>query len=75
MAALIIRDVSPALHQRLKQEAVKHHRSMNREIITILEKVVGESRPGELPPPVKGLKPVDPQWIVDIIREAREGRP
>jgi hypothetical protein len=74
MSALVIRDVPPALHERLKQEAEKHHRSMNGEIIAILEKEVGPAQPVELPPPVKGIKPVDPQWIVRVIREARESR-
>ena len=48
---------------------------MNREIIAILEKEMGGRRPIDLPPPVKGIKPVDPRWIVRIIREARESRP
>ena len=48
---------------------------MNREIIAILEREVGGSRPRDLPPPVGLKKPVDAQWIVDIIREARESNP
>ena len=75
MAAVVIRDLPTTLHQRLKQEAERHHRSMNREIIAILEKELGESRRVELPPPIKLKKPVDPQWIVKIIREARERNP
>lgn len=75
MSAVVIRDLPPDLHQRLRVEAQRHHRSMNREIIAILEKEVGESRPIDLPPPVGMDKPVDPQWIVQIIREARESRP
>ena len=31
--------------------------------------------PSDLPPPVHLKKPVDPQWIVDIIRAARDGAP
>ena len=75
MSAVVIRELPPDLHQRLKLLAQRHHRSMNREIITILEKEVGDSRPSALPPPVKGIIPVSPQWIVRIIREARESRP
>lgn len=75
MSAVVIRDLPPDIHQRLKTEAHRHHRSMNREIIAILEKEVGDNRLSDLPPPVKGIKPVDPQWIVRIIREARESRP
>ena len=75
MSALVIRDVPLTLHRRLKEEAERHHRSMNREVIAILEKELVTARPLELPPPVKGIKPVDPQWIVRVIREARESRP
>ena len=75
MSALVIRGVPPVLHQRLKREAEMHHRSMNREVIAILEKELVTTRPVELPPPVKGIKPVDPQWIVRVIREARDSRP
>lgn len=74
MSAVVIRDLPPDIHQRLKTEAQRHHRSMNREIIAILEKEVGGNRLSDLPPPVKGIKPADPRWIVRVIREARESR-
>jgi hypothetical protein len=75
MPAVVVRDLPPALHQRLKQEAARHHRSMNREIIAILDKELEMPARLELPPPVKGNKPADPKWIVQVIREARDGRP
>lgn len=74
MSAVVIRDLPPSLHQRLKQEAEKNHRSMNREIIAILEKILERPAAAELPPPVKGLKPVSGEWIVKIIRDARDGK-
>ncbi len=74
MTAVVIRDVSCELHRRIKAEAVRHHRSMNREILAILEKEVLAVRANELPPPVKGKKPVDGRWIAQAIREARDGR-
>lgn len=75
MSAVVVRDLPPVLHQRLKQEAERHHRSMNREIIAILEKEMGAARPVELPPPVKPLVPVDGRWIADAIRKARDSQP
>ena len=72
MPAIVVRDVPPVLHQRLKQEAERHHRSMNREIIAILEKELGATRSSSLPEPIRLKKPVDPRWIADMIREARE---
>lgn len=75
MPAVIIRDMPTALHQRLKLEAERHHRSMNREAIVILEEALGAGEPAPLPAPVKLKKPVAPQWIVKIIREGRQGNP
>ena len=72
MATVVIRDLPPRLHQRLKEEAHEHHRSMNREVISIIEKQLDCSRPFVLPPPIKLKRPMDPRWIVDIIREARD---
>ena len=43
MPGIIVRDLSPALHTRLKQEAQRHHRSMTREVIVILEEALGGS--------------------------------
>lgn len=74
MPAVIIRDMQPQLHRRLKEKALLHHRSMNREILAILEKEVGTGPSRALPPPVKGIKPADPKWIVKMIREDRENR-
>jgi hypothetical protein len=47
---------------------------MNREVIAILERELDRSVPTELPPPVKSLKPVDHAWIVQAIRDARDGK-
>jgi len=75
MPAVIIRDMPVALHQRLKLEAEHHHRSMNREAIAILEEALGAGDLAPLPSPVKLKKPVDPQWIVKVIREGRQRSP
>jgi len=73
--AIVVRDLPPAIHQRLKQEAERHHRSMNREIIAILEKELGATGSAPLPEPVQLKKAVDPRWIADMIREARDKNP
>ncbi len=74
MSALLIKNMPPPLHERLRQRATVHHRSMNREVISILERELDLPAARELPPPVKGLKEVDHQFIVDIIRRARDSR-
>lgn len=41
MATLTLRDVPNELHDWLKQQAEAHHRSVNKEIIALLEKFRG----------------------------------
>ena len=74
MSALLIKNLPPALHERLRRRAAEHHRSMNREVIAILEKEMAPSPPPELPPLVKGKAQVDGHWIAQIIRDARDGK-
>lgn len=71
MATLVIRDVSPEVHRLLKERAERHHRSLSKEVITILEESVIPSR-GALPPLVKGAFPVTPDWLDDARRTGRE---
>ena len=75
MSALLIKNMPPLLHERLRQRAAVHHRSMNREVISILEHELESADEKALPPPIIGLdKPVSGEWIVQIIRDARDGR-
>ena len=74
MSALLIKNMPPPLHDRLRQRAAAHHRSMNREVIAILERELESSTTTELPPPVKPLKPIDHEWTVQNIRDARDGK-
>ena len=75
MAALLIKNLPPPLHERLRRRAAEHHRSMNREVIAILEKEMEPREPGRLPPLVQPLVPVDGRWIADAIRNDRDSRP
>lgn len=74
MAALLIKNMPPHLHDSLRQRAAIHHRSMNREVIAILERELEHPAVQELPEPVRGLKEVDHQVIVNAIRRARDSR-
>ena len=44
MATLTIKNVPEKLHQRLKESAAQHRRSINSEAISCLEKVLGAHR-------------------------------
>ena len=72
MSALILRNIPEVLRHRLKIESENHHRSMNREVIAILEKELVQTRPIFFPTPVKGKKSVSPEWFVQTIRKARD---
>ena len=74
MSALLIKNMPPPLHDKLRQRAAAHHRSMNREVIAILEIELEKPVTTELPPPVKPLKPISGEWTVQIIRDARDGK-
>ena len=75
MPAVVVRDMSVEMHRRLKSAALQHHRSMNQEVLTILERTLEISDVMELPPPVKPLVPVGGRQIADAIRKARDSRP
>ncbi len=74
MSALLIKNMPPPLHDRLRQRAAAHHRSMNREVIAILERELNSATTTEFPPPIKPLKPISHDEIVQIIRDARDGK-
>ncbi|MFO1492977.1 MAG: Arc family DNA-binding protein, partial [Kiritimatiellia bacterium] len=59
MSSLLIKNLPEALHDRLRQRAEKHHRSMNGEVLAILESELAGPGTAALPPAVKGLRAVD----------------
>ena len=46
MRSITIKNIPDPLHQRLRQEATRHHRSLNSEIIACLQQAIG-SQPVE----------------------------
>lgn len=46
MATMTLRDVPDELHGWLKQQAQIHHRSVNKEVIALLEKLKGQPDEG-----------------------------
>ena len=73
MAALLIKDVPAALHSRLRQEAQKHHRSMTRHALALLENSLepGHLRVADLPLPLKAAQKPSALWLD---RAKRAGR-
>jgi len=44
MATITLKNIPEKLYQQLKQRAVQHYRSLNSEVITCLQNVVGSKR-------------------------------
>ena len=75
MPGLLIKDFPPELHRRLKQEAARHHRSMARQALALLEQALiapARDAPDLLPDPLKPAKAVTPGDIVAVIRKSRD---
>lgn len=45
MPDLLIRDLPPELHQKLKDEAARNHRSLGRHALHLLESLLPDSPP------------------------------
>ena len=59
MPSLLIKDLPPELHRKLKEEAARHHRSMTRQALALLEEALsGPARNAAdlLPKPLKPAK-------------------
>ncbi len=75
MPGLLIKNLPSALHRKLKESAARHHRSMTREALALLEQALfGPSRnaAATFPEPLKPLRPLPPDAVVSWIREGRE---
>ena len=58
MATITLKNIPEQLHKKIKQRAVQHHRSLNREIISCLERALGSS-------------PVDTEALITRARDLR----
>lgn len=71
MASILIKDIPADLHERLRQAAQRDHRSLNKEVIALLEDAL-KPRSVVLPPPIQGAFPLTPEWLEQAISEGRE---
>ena len=74
MPAFLVKDLPTVMHERLRQEALRHHRSMNREIIAILEKELDSPARADVRRPVVPSKPLSGAWVRETTREVRDSR-
>jgi len=54
MGTIVIRDLPDDLHERLKAQAKRNHRSLTKEAVALIERQLTEPRAmPELPPPLR----------------------
>ncbi|HWQ70495.1 MAG TPA: hypothetical protein VN494_11210 [Patescibacteria group bacterium] len=74
MSTLVIKNFPEELHARLKTQAQRHHRSVTKEVVSLIESgLVTPRQPPKLSPPLKlasGYRPT----IEDIEAAIAEGR-
>ena len=71
MPSILIKDIPPELHRRLREAATRDHRSLSKEAIALLEAALTE-RPAELPPPIELAFPLNREWLDRAVAEGRE---
>lgn len=73
MPSLVIKKLPADLHRKLKDQAARHHRSMTREAVALLEEALARSEGvREAPPPYRGRFPLTGDLIDQGKREGRE---
>ncbi len=71
MAALLIKDLPPEVHEWLKREAARNRRSMTQQAIVVLEERMRRFRPVKFPPPARSRTRLTPEFIDQAKREGR----
>jgi plasmid stability protein len=71
MASVLIKNLPDGLHQQLKARAARHHRSLNKELIALIEDAMRAPPADPLPQPVELRRPLT-QDMLDRARD--EGR-
>ncbi len=71
MAALLIKDLPPEVHEWLKREAKRNRRSMTQQAIAVFEERMRSFKPLRFPPPMRTRTLLTAEFID---RAKREGR-
>jgi plasmid stability protein len=72
MSSLLIKNIPENLRKKLKEQAELNHRSMNKQVVSILEKALEKPSTDQLPPPVKLKFCPTNEWLN---KAKRWGRP
>jgi plasmid stability protein len=63
MAPVLIKNLPDELHRQLKQRAERHHRSLHKELIAVIETAPHRRDTSDLPKPVPLRKPITQETL------------
>jgi len=73
MPGFVIKDLPTELHRKLKEQAARHHRSMTKEVLAVLEQALtAQAPPPKAPPPFRGRFALTGKFLDKARREGRE---
>ena len=72
MATLLIKGLKEPVKERLKQQAEIHHRSMNQEVLMILEEALTLRQVSEFVASYQIKEPMSADEIADMVRQDRD---
>ena len=73
MPSLVIKDFPAALHGRLREDAVRHHRSLTRQVIHLLENACGSSAPESVEASIPDTVPAEVRTLFETAFPGQEG--
>lgn len=71
MASLLLKNIPEEIKKKLKKQAEVNHRSVNKQVVVILERALTGSAIGPLPPPVKTRTRLSAEWVVKATKWGR----
>jgi plasmid stability protein len=73
MPGFVIKQLPEELHRKLKEQATRHHRSMTKEVLALLEQALGASaRQAPAAAPFKGRFALTDRFLDKARRAGRE---
>lgn len=73
MPEFVIEDLPKELHRKLKDRAARHHRSMTKEVLAILEQALAaQTPPAKASSPFRGRFALTGKFLGTARREGRE---
>jgi plasmid stability protein len=72
MAAVLLKGLPDKTKHRIQQHARKNRRSMNQEMMVLLEEALQRREPLPLPKPLKTKRPINHEWLLRSMKEGRK---